>query len=88
MHSQNNSLHENQHSVQTKEALNISKKLKNGKYQYIAKDLPGCRSGVKQPGSLCVFLFLFSGLWQSFSSPELMVASFSAKIWKENLSAL
>lgn len=40
--------------------------------------LQGCRSGL-----LCVFLSPLYGLRQGFSSPEVMMASFLAEIWKE-----
>lgn len=36
-----------------------------------------------QHGSLCVFLSPLSGLRQGSSSPEVMMASFLAEIWKE-----
>lgn len=36
-----------------------------------------------QPGSICVFLSPLYGLRQGFSSPEVMMASFLAEIWKE-----
>lgn len=47
---------------------------------------PCCRAAGlvwSQPGSFCVFLSPLNGLRQGFSSPEVMMASFLAEIWKE-----
>lgn len=42
-----------------------------------------CRSGVKPAWLSLCFLSPLSKLWQGFCSPEVMVASFLAEIWKE-----
>lgn len=84
----------NEHSVQTRGNWGIKgscsmekilrySALRKKKKQTSLPVLQGCRSGVKPAWLNLCFLSRLSKQWQGFSSPEVMMASFLAEIWKE-----